>query len=40
MPLGDKLKLSFIIFSTLSIFDSSPSASFIKIDNGFETPIA
>ena len=40
IPLGDKLKFWSIIFLTLLTLFSSPSASFIKIDNGLETPIA
>ena len=40
IPLGDRLKFSSIIFLTLSTFSSSPSANLIKIDNGFDTPIA
>ena len=34
------MKLLSITFLTSSTFFSSPSANFIKIDNGFETPIA
>ena len=40
IPLGDKLKFSSIIFFTFCTFSSSPLANFIKIDNGFDTPIA
>ena len=40
MPRGDKLKFSSTIFFIFSTFPSSPFASLIKIDNGFETPIA
>ena len=37
IPLGDKLKFSPMIFFIFSTFDSSPSESLTKIDNGFET---
>ena len=40
MPLGDKSKLSFMIFFIFSSFKESLSASLTKIDKGFETPIA
>ena len=40
MPLGDKLKLSSIIFFTFSTFVESSSANLTKIDKGFDTPIA
>ena len=40
MPLGDKLKFFSITFLTSSTFPSSPFANFMKIDKGFDTPIA
>ena len=40
IPLGDKLKFSSINFFTLPTFASSPLANLMKIDNGFDTPIA
>ena len=40
IPLGDKLKLSSIIFFTFSTFALSPLANLMKMDKGLDTPIA